>query len=216
MSPIITALTGQKRNPHRVNVFVDGEYAFSLAKIVAAWLEVGQEINEQRMATLLAEDQKEQALQQAIRLIQHRPRSQSEVRRNLEKHNFSAEVIEETLSRLVSNGLLDDRKFASLWVENRLTFRPRGQRALAYELRQLGITDPIIQETLEETLPDEEMLAYAAAQKYVRKLVNLERQDFYRKLSNFLARRGFNYETAAAVVERLWQETAGENTTPES
>ena len=34
----ITALTVQKKNPNRVNVHLDGEFAFGLARIVAAWL----------------------------------------------------------------------------------------------------------------------------------------------------------------------------------
>ena len=37
----ITALKLQKRNHQRVNVYLDGEYAFGLTRIVAAWLAVG-------------------------------------------------------------------------------------------------------------------------------------------------------------------------------
>ena len=48
----ITALTAQKRNPNRVNIYIDGEYAFSLARIVAAWLRVGQELDEEKLKKL--------------------------------------------------------------------------------------------------------------------------------------------------------------------
>ena len=35
-------------------------------------------------------------------------------------------------------GTIDDTQFAQTWVENRSTFRPRGRRALAVELRQMS------------------------------------------------------------------------------
>jgi regulatory protein len=206
MSQIISALTVQKRNPQRVNVYLDGEFAFGLSRIVAAWLQVGQELTAEKIAELQAQDEAEVALQRAIRLIEIRPRSTSEIQRKLEKNGVVEPVIEDVLERLERNGLLNDSQFAQLWVENRLAFHPRGRRALAYELRGKGIPDAIIQQTLDQYLSDEEALAYAAAQKYARKLDNLEKMDFRRKLGGFLARRGFEYDTAAPVIERLWDE----------
>jgi regulatory protein len=206
MNQTITALKAQKRNPERVNVYLDGEFAFGLARIIAAWLEVGQELTSEKILQLQAQDQVEIALQQAIKLIGYRPRSVAEVRRNLSKHAYPEDTIETVLDRLQKNGLLDDRIFARRWVENRIAFRPRGRRALSYELRKAGIDDHIIQETLDEMLNDEDQLAYAAASKYAARLKVDDRQVFNHKLSGFLARKGFSYETAAAVVARCWQE----------
>jgi len=73
MMHTITALTLQKRNRQRVSVFLDGEYSFGLARIVAAWLEVGQELSDEKIAQLRAEDEREVAYQRALRLIQYRP-----------------------------------------------------------------------------------------------------------------------------------------------
>ena len=61
----ITALVVQKRNPNRVNVHLDGEYAFGLARIVAVWLRVGQELDEEKLKRLQVEDARERAVQQA-------------------------------------------------------------------------------------------------------------------------------------------------------
>lgn len=206
MNQTIASLSVQKRNPQRVNVYLDGEFAFGLTRIVAAWLQVGQELSAEKIAELQAQDALEIALQQAIHLIDIRPRSGFEIRRSLQKKGIGEPVIEEVIERLVRNGLVNDRQFAQLWVENRLEFRPRGRRALAYELRNKGIPDRIVQETLDTYLSDEESLAYAAALKYTRKLANLEKMDFRRKLGGFLARRGFDYDTTAPVIERLWDE----------
>lgn len=206
MNHKITALRAQKRNPERVNVYLDGEFAFGLARIVAAWLQVGQELSAEKIASLQAQDQVEAGLQQAIKFLGYRPRSVEEVRRNLVKHEYPETAIEEILTRLQRNGLLDDREFARRWVENRIEFRPRGRRALRFELRKAGVADPIIQATLDEMLTNEDRLAYETASKYARRLKTDERRVFFQKLSGYLGRRGFNYETASAVTERLWQE----------
>lgn len=211
MSPTITALTVQKRNPQRVNVYLDGEFAFGLARIVAAWLEIGQELSAEKIQALQAKDESEVALQRAVSFLSYRPRTTLEVRRNLEKHHVSGEVIEQTIERLEKNGLVDDREFARLWIDNRAEFRPRGRRALEVELRSRGIPDNIIADVLSDSLGDEEALAYEAAQKYTRKLAGLEKADFRRKLGGFLARRGFDYETTSQVVDRMWQ-ARGEET----
>ena len=51
----ITAITRQKRNKERVNIFIDGSYAFSLAEITAAWLKVGQELSQEDINRLDAD-----------------------------------------------------------------------------------------------------------------------------------------------------------------
>jgi regulatory protein len=207
----ITALQVQKRNPNRVNIHLDGEYAFSLARIVAAWLQVGQTLDEKKIAELQAEDSYERAMQQAMLFLSYRARSEQEIRQNLGKHEIPDVVIEETLERLRRNGFANDKQFAETWVENRSTFRPRGSRALALELRQKGIDDTIIESVLEGI--DEEALAYEAGQKKARKLRVQEWSDFRKKVSDFLARRGFSYSVIAPIVSRLWNEihTKGED-----
>ncbi len=198
----VTALKVQKRNPQRVNVYLDGEFAFGLARITAAWLHIGQELSAEKIAQLQSEDAREVGYQQALRLLSYRPRASAEVRRNLEKHAMPAEVIEDVLARLQRAGLLDDSRFAQAWVENRSEFRPRGRRALAVEMRQRGLDDESIQQALAEV--DEEALADQAASKQSRRLAGLDETAFKHKLSGFLARRGFGYAVIRDTVDRHW------------
>jgi regulatory protein len=201
----ITAIQVQKKNPNRVNIYLDGEFAFGLARIVAAWLYVGQELDEEKIAKLQAEDSRERAWGQALLFLSYRARSESEIRQNLSKHEIAEAVIEETLERLRRDGFANDKKFASAWVENRSTFHPRGRRALALELRQKGIDDSTIESALKEV--DEEALAYQAGQKKANKLKVLEWSEFRKKMSEFLARRGFSFSVIAPIVARLWSES---------
>jgi regulatory protein len=201
----ITAITVQKNSPNRVNIYLDGEFAFGLARITAAWLKNGDELSDEKIARLLAEDSRERAYQQAMLFLSYRDRSEKEIRQNLRKHEIAEEVIEETLERLRKAGLANDNDFARAWVENRSTFRPRSKKALAIELRQKGLDDEAIQASLSDV--NEEALAYETGLKRAARLKDLERSEFRKKLSEFLARRGFSYSVAASAVSRIWDET---------
>jgi regulatory protein len=202
----VTAIQVQKKNPNRVNIYLDEEFAFGLSRITAAWLTVGQSLSEERIATLQAEDAREAALQRALHFLSYRARSADEVRRNLLRHEFAEDVIAETLSRLERSGLIGDDQFARAWVENRNTFRPRSRRALSMELRQKGLSDEVIHSALADS-GDENALALEAARKYGRRLQGLDWREFRTRLGGHLGRRGFGYDVISTATRALWQET---------
>ena len=200
----ITALKAQINNSDRVSVFLDGEYAFGLFRVVAGWLQVGQELDEEKIRQLNQAEAGEKAYQRALNFLSYRVRTESEIRRNLKKHDTPEGVIDEVIDRLRRNKLVDDLHFANTWVENRSEFQPRGRRALQSELRQKGVDQEMIAEALQNL--DEGELAYRAAKKNARKYLRFEWPEFRKKLLAFLARRGFNYGVAAPIVERVWAE----------
>ncbi len=209
--PKITAIEPARKDSSRVSIYLDGQLAFDLAGILAAWLKPGQDLDQRRIEELQAEDIRERAYQESLTFMNYRPRSEAEIRQHLRKRKVAAEVIQQTLDRLRGNHLADDRGFARAWIENRSTFRPRSRRALSWELKQKGIPQEIAEPALAGL--DEEALAHQAGQKKATHLANLEWDGFRTKLTAFLARRGFSYPVAATVVSRLWSEThAGGNT----
>lgn len=201
----ITALKAQKRNPNRVNVYLDGEFAFGLARIVAAWLSIGQELGEEQIAELQRKDTDEVAFQAALRYLNYRARTEAEIRQHLKEKAYSEIAVESVIERLRHDRLLDDQQFAQMWVENQTTFRPRGRRALAFELRHKGVSENDIEQALSQSAAEDE-LAYQAAQKQAPRLSRFEWPEFRLKLSQFLARRGFSYETISPTVRRMWAE----------
>jgi regulatory protein len=201
---MISALSVQKRNPQRVNVYLDGEFAFGLARIVAAWLHVGQEINDEKIAQLKGEDEFEVAYQRALRQIEYRQRTESEIRKNLSRNEVSEVLQDAVVARLKESRLLDDASFTQSWVENRSELRPRSRRALAFELHQRGVDQSLIDESLEQINDND--LAYQAAQRRVSRFKDLEWPDFRLKMYRFLAQRGFDYESSREAIERVWQE----------
>jgi regulatory protein len=197
----ITALKPQKRAKNRVNVHLDGEFAFGLTVRQADDLHVGQALSASDVAQLQAVDEVEKAHEKALRFLAHRPRSEVEVRTRLARYGLSQPVVRAVLHRLRTTRLIDDVAFAAFWVENRSTFRPRGHRALRVELRQKGVADEEIEAVLDGV--DEPENARRTAEKKAERLQGLTARERRRKLREFLARRGFEYGIISDVIDEL-------------
>lgn len=205
MNGVISALKAQQKNPNRINVYIDGEYAFSVERIVAAWLSIGKTLDQAKIESLKNEDVLERALQTAIRFISYRPRSQQEVEQKLLSKEYAPPVVQQVIEKLQTNGLVGDEQFAQVWIENRTEFRPRSRRLLAMELRQKGISNEIIEQSFDD-LGNEETLALSAARKYAHRLNGLEREKFRMRMLGFLARRGFSFEVSRETEILVWSE----------
>jgi len=205
MAGTITALKLQARNKSRVNVYLDGEYAFSLADLVAAPLRIGQVLSDEDIAELQRQDAFRRAYERALNYLSYRARSRAEIERYLADKGVDQETVEAVIARLTEVGLLDDADFARMWVENRENLAPRGRRMLQYELRQKGLAPEVIAGALEDL--DEADSAYRAAMARVNRYARLDRPTFDRRLGGFLLRRGFSYEVVREVLNRVWRES---------
>jgi regulatory protein len=206
MAGKITALEYQKRNADRVNVYLDGRFAFGLPAILAARLSQGQYLSDGEIEAFQEQGAVETAYNKVLNYLSYRPRSRAEVEVYLQKRGVLESQVEVVLSRLERAGLLDDEAFAQYWVENRERFRPRGLRALRYELRGKGIDDATIEQAVASV--DASDSAYRSASKKARQLEKVERQTYCQKIVEYLVRRGFEYEVAREAAERHWRESA--------
>jgi regulatory protein len=203
MAGTITALQFQKRNKERVNVYLDGTYAFGLDAMEAARLHKGQVLSDEEIAAFQAQDDRNRAFNLALRFLSYRPRSQVEVQRYLRDKAVPDKVIHDVLSRLERAEYVDDEAFARFWVENREQFRPRSQRALNYELRQKGVSEVIIAKVLKDL--DDEAAAWRAVEGRLHRWANLPSDELRQKLMGYLNRRGFDYATVTVTLEKALQ-----------
>ncbi|MGB9673295.1 MAG: regulatory protein RecX [Anaerolineales bacterium] len=208
MTKTITALKTQKKNPQRINVYLDGEFAFGLSRIVAAWLQVGQELSDEKIAQLQSEDNFESSYQRVLHYLSIRPRSEKEISKYLIKIGLPPALQEKILERLKSHDWIDDERFAAQWVENRAVFHPVSKRALQFELSLKGIDRETIQKTTSDY--DEEESAYQASQKILNRIRELPLTQFKNKIYPYLARRGFSHDVILSTVQRLWTEVQTE------
>ena len=200
----VTALKADRKGRQRVHVFLDGAWALSLSSAVAAGLHVGQRLAPDEVEGLRKQESLQAATHQALRLISRRARSESELRQGWERRGVAPEVQQAALEHLRQSRQVDDAAFAAAWVENREAFRPRSTRALRAELRRKGVAEESIASAVEGV--DESEAAYRAAQRFARRAEGLAEEEFLRRVSGQLARRGFDWDTIHAAVRRVWTE----------
>jgi regulatory protein len=202
----ITTIRRQARHAGRVNIDLDGSFAFGLAEILAVGLKVGQTVSAAQVEDLLARDQVETGYQRAIKLVGRRPRTEQEIRRYLHGKGLAEPAQDAVVDQLQRAGWLDDAEFARMWVENRTAFRPRGSTALRAELRRKGVPSSAIEAALSDW--DETQAVNRAARKAARRYQNTDCDDFHKRVGAYLARRGFRQDQIRAVVPRVWREIA--------
>lgn len=205
----ITALTAQKKDSSRVNVFIDGEFALGVTLDLAARLRIGQELTVEELERLRHDERVAQARNRALGLLARRPYSAAEIERNLRKHGYSDEVVTAVREYLTGAELLDDGAFAAYWVEQRESFRPRSRLALRQELQVKGIDRETIAGAVSGV--DEGEAARRLATKQARRYSQLPEKDFRAKLSGYLLRQGFGYDIVGDVVRECWLALQTEN-----
>lgn len=132
----------------------------------------------------------------ALHFLKFRPRTVFEVRQKLESKKISTEEIKKTIALLEKNQLLDDKKFAKMWVGNRNSLKPEGSYLLRLELKRLGLAPDIIEAVLKDQ--NEEELARQALESKSR----LKNTDFQKK-AVFLQHRGFSPNIIYKVIKKL-------------
>jgi regulatory protein len=192
------------RGTHRLVTLSDGrEFVFSDEAITRTHLTEGCEVTAAVIEALESAEHRVNAHDVALRLLSHRPRSQSEMRTRLAMRGIDPETIEQEIERLERSGLLNDQSFAEAWVESRQRNAPRGRRMLRFELLGRGI-DPAHVSTATDGIDDLDTAVELATSKARGAPMN-SYEAFLGKVGPFLQRRGFDFEVAAKATRIAWE-----------
>lgn len=185
--PIITRLVAGQRDPSRVNLYLDGRFAFALSAdhVLARGLVRGTELTPSQVEELRSLGNDEKLLAKILNFLSYRPRSRQEIRGRLQHYAASPEQLVALEHRLESLGYLDDRAFATWFIAGRRSTGRYSTRHIGSELRSKGVDPELVKELLSDPAADREALRTLIAHKSA-----LPRE----KLIGYLARRGFAYD----------------------
>src|SRR3990167_6992968 len=127
---------------------------------------------------------KKDALSISFHFLKFRPRTVFEIEQKLKSKKISQDEINKVIKILKDQKLLDDEKFAKMWVRDRNLLKPTGSYLLKLELKKLGIGPEIIEGVLKNQ--DEEEFAREALKSKARYC-----EADFEKQAAFLQRRGF-------------------------
>jgi len=149
------------------------------------------------------------ALSHAVKLLSARPYSEKKLREKL-ANKFPRDEIDQAIRRLRAERLVNDGRYAEDFVRARVATRPRSGFVLVRELMQRGIARSAAQEVVNRLVPAEshENLARELLARKQAMYRGLDEPTRRRRLTAFLARRGFSYEVIQKVLRiRLEDET---------
>ncbi len=207
----ITAIERQKKNRHRVTVYLDGEFGFALDSETHAQLGLrkGDRLSAGRVEEIIHMEAEQSARRTALRYLGRRLRSEHEVRARLEELETPASIIDRVVSRLRDSGLIDDRRFAEAVIHDLALRDIGGVRAIRERLRRKGLSSAVIAEALDRIVTPErqQKLAVASAHRYLlRRQKRRGKPDLARlrqNLMSYLGRRGFEWSLIGSVVRSL-------------
>ncbi len=145
------------------------------------------------------EDNIQNALRHAFRLLGYRDRSEKEMYEKLTRKGFSEKVSGETVVYLRDKGFIDDRRFAEILKRDAVDRKHLGKRGARNYLINRGIAGDIV----DDVLGDDDDYFDAAKRLVERKLRNMKDYDsekIKRRLWGMLSRRGFSYDTIKKVL----------------
>jgi regulatory protein len=209
----ITNIEQQQRHPERVNLYLDGAFAFGLHKelLQKFGIRKGATVTPHVLKAIQSAEEITLAKQKALRYLSYRMRTEKEMRVKLTEKEFPPDVIDAVIGQLKSLRLIDDREFANTYVRDAQVRKPTGRRLLSQKLWLKGVPRETIEQSLAEGLDSGELLesAVKAAEKLVRRLASgrttLDQEKQRQKVAQFLARRGFDWPTVSEVLKRLFR-----------
>lgn len=138
----------------------------------------------------------------ALYCLGRRACTEQEIRDKLQQKKMPSDEIEAAILRLKRLRYIDDIAYANNFQRSRDSYKPTGLRRLQMELRQKGVGREIV-ESLSADKEKELALAIEAGRTRLRQYSSLEKTVYSRRMTAFLARRGFSYDIIVRALALL-------------
>ncbi|MEW8994035.1 recombination regulator RecX [Clostridium sp.] len=206
MSKVITKIEAQKKKDNRVNIFINGEFAFGCSSELVYYhnLAKGKEINVEELKEVIGEDNYITAKTKALKYIERALKSEFQVREFLQKKEYEDNFIDRVIEFLKEYKFIDDEYYAKAFVTQNIRIEGKGN--IKYKLIKKGISEDMINSILSEiSSEDEETVALRLAEKKLKVLCKSEGNinKIKSKLNTFLISKGYNFDTIKSVVNKL-------------
>ena len=194
----VSSLAAASRS--RVEVALDGEPWRTLPAevVLRAGLDVGVELDRQRVRRLRHELRQHEAMACAARALRSRDLSAAELDARLAKARITPVTRAETIERLTGAGAVDDERFARARAQA-LADRGAGNLQVRHDLEMRGIAPPAVEAAIELLEPESVRVARIWA-----------RRGPGPKTVRYLARKGFSED----AIESACSEAVAEQDSP--
>ncbi len=144
----------------------------------------------------------------ALRMLERRSYSVAELTRKLKEKGDAPDVAAATVERLTEAGLVNDATYAGQVARSYLAGRGASVRRVQMEMTRRGVGRELANEAIaqvrgDEGLTSEDDSVERAARKKLKGMLGLDALTRTRRLTAYLARRGYDMDAIRAVMKKL-------------
>lgn len=197
---IISKVEVQKNHNDRVSIFVDDNYFASMYLDTAVKYSIKKdlEIDEETLKKYILESEKHLAFDKAVNYQNSAFKTKKQIRDYLNKKGYDKLVVDYVIDKMEEYGFLNDSKFADMYIS---TYDKKyGPNMLKTKLLQKGISKNIVEEKLQEYLPNDEVVDKLLLKKLGNKEPTTENLT---KCIMFLSSRGYDYGTIKKSINKI-------------
>ncbi len=193
----ITAISPAVKTAGRYNIFVDGQYSFSLdeSQVIELGVRRGQELGPEDIKRLQKESEFGKHYMRTLELIARRPRSVWEVEQYARKKQWEPGECKAIITKLLEKRYLNDEDFAKYWVRQRLSSGKKSRRVILAELQAKRVPSSAVM-LAESEFPDD-------ADTLSLEVLIAKKSRLYpdrRKLVAYLMSKGYRYSDIESVL----------------
>jgi regulatory protein len=213
--PTVVNLKRKKRTKEWYLIYLnDGREILSYIDFIVKFkVKVGKQLTEEQIKEMKSESEVILAKEIAYRFISYKPRTLKEVSDKLKAKGFQSDLVSKVVEELKNYDFINDLEYARNFVLNRSRSKTLGELALRRELLSKGISSEIVDEVLSEreNWIDEFEIALDLAQGKLKQIKSLKkrkkgRDEYKRRIYEFLLRRGFKFETINRVMREVFDD----------
>jgi regulatory protein len=213
--PTVVNLKRKKRTKEWYLIYLnDGREILSYIDFIVKFkVKVGKQLTEEQIKEIKSESEVILAKEIAYRFISYKPRTLKEVSDKLKAKGFQSDLVSKVVEELRNYGFINELEYARNFVLNRSRSKTLGELALRRELLSKEISSEIVDEVLSEreNLIDEFEIALDLAQGKLKQIKSLKkrkrgRDEYKRRIYEFLLRRGFKFETINRVMREVFDD----------
>ncbi len=205
--PTVTRLVPQRRNPRRINVHLDGRFAFACAANVVArhGLAQGIALSDEQLSALQQGHLHQTCMDDALRMLERRLHSEAEIQRKLLQRKHPFDLVGSVLDELRRLGYVDDGRFSRTKAMSAAEHRRHGRGRAYRDLLRAGVEGETARRAVEDVYDRTDSMAIARelAQKKAPYLRKLDPATARRRLAGMLVRRGFDYDAIRPVMDEV-------------
>lgn len=199
----------QKKDSKKVYVILDNNYKLILSKeiVYQNQLRKSDQLNQEMISSLLQQEQSYNIKLKALSFLKNRVHSKNELFQKLKRHFSDPVLIDSCLNDLEKQGLIDDKHFAEIFIQEKIRKKKYSKAKLQYELYLKGIDKEIIAGCMKKFFTDnlEEETIYHLVEKKIKilKFKTDNKKNIYQKLLNYLLSKGYDYHLSSSVINKI-------------